>query len=69
VSPTSAGGLALFSGLPAGSYYAAVVAQLPSDGDDAWQDPAFLESLVAHATAFALGDGQSQALTFKLSDR
>ena len=30
----------------AGSYYAAAVAKLPPDGDDAWQDPAYLESLV-----------------------
>ena len=56
----------VFAGLPAGSYYAAAVAALPADGDDAWQDPAYLESLVARATAFALGEGQSQALTLKL---
>jgi hypothetical protein len=46
-------------GLPAGSYYAAAVAQLPDDGDDAWQDPAYLESLIGRATTFGLGEGQS----------
>ena len=66
-APTSAAGVAVFAGLPPGSYYAAAVAALPADRDDAWQDPAYLESLVAHATTFALGEGQSQALTFKLA--
>ena len=58
-----------FAAVPAGSYYAAAVAQLPSDGDEAWQDPAFLESLVGRATSFALGEGQSQALTLRFTDR
>ena len=66
---TNAEGVAGFAALPAGSYYAAAVAQLPSDGDEAWQDPAFLESLVGRATSFTLGEGQSQALTFKFTDR
>jgi len=52
--------------LPPGSYYATVVARLPADGDGAWQDPAYLETLVAHATAFALGMGQKQGLSLKL---
>jgi protocatechuate 3,4-dioxygenase beta subunit len=69
VASTNAEGVAGFAALPAGSYYAAAVAQLPSDGDDAWQDPAYLESLLAHATAFTLGEGQKQVLSLKLSDR
>jgi protocatechuate 3,4-dioxygenase beta subunit len=61
----SAGAITL-AGLPPGSYYASAVAQLPADGDDAWQDPAFLESLVPRAASFALGEGQRQVLTLKL---
>jgi hypothetical protein len=53
-------------GLPAGSYYAAAVAKLPPDGDEAWLEPAYLESLVPHATDFSLGEGQKQSLTLKL---
>jgi hypothetical protein len=59
-------GAITITGVAPGSYYTAAVAQLPPDGNDAWQDPAFLESLVPHATAFTLGEGQSQPLTLKL---
>jgi hypothetical protein len=52
--------------LPPGSYYAAAVAQLPADGEDAWQDPAYLESLVPRASTIALGDGQKQVLNLRL---
>jgi hypothetical protein len=62
----STDGVALMSGLPPGSYYAAAVAQLPPDGSDAWQEPAYLESLVGRAVTFALGEGQKQVLNLKL---
>jgi hypothetical protein len=62
------GAIAL-AGLPAGSYYAAAVAQLPPDSNDAWQDPVYLESLVARAASFALGEGQKQVLKLTLPDR
>ena len=54
------------SGLPPGSYYAAAVARLPPDGNDAWQEPAYLESLVPHARSLSFGEGQKQSLTLKL---
>jgi hypothetical protein len=54
------------AGLPPGSYYGAAIAQIPSDGRDAWQDPAFLESLVPRAASFALGDGDKRVLNLKL---
>ena len=54
------------SGVAAASYYAAAVAQLPADGNDAWQDPAFLESLLPRAASFALGEGQTQRLSLRL---
>ncbi len=55
-------GSASIKGMPPGSYYAAAVARLPPDGDDAWQDPAFLESLMPWASTVVLGDGQSQLI-------
>jgi protocatechuate 3,4-dioxygenase beta subunit len=68
IRQTAAGadGAIALAGLPAGSYYAAAVARLPADGDDAWQDPAFLESLVPRARDFAIGEGQKQVLNLKL---
>jgi protocatechuate 3,4-dioxygenase beta subunit len=66
VAAAAADGAMAFAGLPAGSYYAAAVATLPADGDDAWQEPAYLESLVGRAATFTLGEGQKQVLNLKL---
>jgi protocatechuate 3,4-dioxygenase beta subunit len=66
VASAGADGAILLTGLPAGSYYAAAVPALPPDGDDAWQDPGYLQSLVGRASAFALGEGQSHSLRLKL---
>jgi hypothetical protein len=46
------------TGLPFGSYYAVAVHSVPSDGDEAWQDPQFLTSLIPRASAVTLGDAQ-----------
>jgi len=59
-------GIVTLTGLPPGSYYAAAAAQLPADGADAWQDPAYLESLIPRASAIAFGEGQKQILNLKL---
>jgi Carboxypeptidase regulatory-like domain len=59
-------GTITISGLPPGSYYAAAIAKLPADGEEAWQDATYLESLVVHATAFTLGEGQQHVLNLKL---
>lgn len=66
VASAAADGAIALTGLPAGNYYAAAVAALPPDGDDAWQDPAYLQSLVGRASAFALGEGQAHLLALKL---
>jgi len=66
VAAAGADGAIALAGLPAGSYYAAAVATLPADGDDAWQEPAYLESLVGRAATFTLGEGQKQMLNLKL---
>jgi protocatechuate 3,4-dioxygenase beta subunit len=45
-------------GIPFGTYHAAAIRQVPSDGADAWRDPAFLESLIPGALTVVAGDGQ-----------
>ena len=57
------------AGLPFGSYYAAAVAQPPADGEDAWQDPEFLDSLASRASTVTLGDGQKVFLGLRLATR
>jgi hypothetical protein len=55
------------AGLPTGSYYAAAVTRIPEDGADAWQDPQFLESLVALASMVAVVDGGRAHLALELT--
>jgi hypothetical protein len=64
---TGADGNFAVSGLPEGQYYAVPVRNVPADGDEAWQDPAFLESLIPGATIVVIGDTASANL--RLSDR
>lgn len=52
--------------VPAGTYYVATVASIPIDGPDAWQDPAFLESLAAVATPVTIGDGERRTVNLRL---
>jgi hypothetical protein len=66
---TLAGSDGTFSltGLPFGSYYAVAVRSVPSDGDQAWQDPQFLTSLIPRASAVTLGDAQRVPLNLRLA--
>jgi hypothetical protein len=64
---TAQDGLYRLIGLPSGSYYAAAVTRLPVEGEEAWQDPAFLDTLAFRATMVTLGEGERQALNLKVA--
>jgi hypothetical protein len=53
------------AGLPYGSYFAVALPALPADGPDAWQDPAFLESIIPAASTVTLGDGQTTTVSLR----
>jgi hypothetical protein len=55
-------------GLAPGTYYAAAVTSLPSGGSDAWQDPAFLESLSGPSSSVTLGETDRASLTLTVVD-
>jgi len=55
---TDADGSFRIEALPPGSYSAVAVSALPADGDDAWQDPAWLASLVKDAVTVPLANGE-----------
>jgi hypothetical protein len=55
------------TGLPFGSYYAVAVRSVPSGGDEAWQDPQFLTSLIPRASAVTLGDALKGPLNLRLA--
>ena len=56
------------SGLPTGSYFVTAVTRTPA-GDDAWSDPQWLDSIRPGATSVALGEGQRQTVTVRVSSR
>ena len=65
--PTDPVGAFNVAGLPSGSYYAAAVAALPEDGEDAWHDPAFLDSLMPSASTVLIGEGQRVSVNPRLA--
>lgn len=67
--PTEADGSFSIAGLPAGTYYAVPVRDVPADGADAWQEPAFLESLLPAAMNVLVGEGVKASASFRLSGR
>lgn len=54
------------TGLPFGTYHAAAVTRVPSDGADAWEDPGFLDSLIPGASTVVVGDGQRTSINPRL---
>jgi hypothetical protein len=63
---TGADGRFGIEGLPFGSYYVAALAQLPVDGDEAWQDPALLESLAARASNVMIREGETSSIALNV---
>lgn len=61
---TNAMGAFTTTGLPFVSYFAAVVRSLPA-GDGAWQDPAFLDSILDSAIVTAIDEGQNGPLALR----
>jgi protocatechuate 3,4-dioxygenase beta subunit len=57
-------------GLPPGDYFVAPlsVADVPRDGETAWQDPEFLESIAGRATFATLTEGQKTSVSARLID-
>jgi protocatechuate 3,4-dioxygenase beta subunit len=63
-----ANGLFMLRGLPPGEYHVAPVsaADVPLDGETAWQDPEFLESIAGRSTFATLTEGQKTSISARL---
>jgi len=59
-------GIFHIAAIPAGAYYVATVSSIPIDGPDAWQDPAFLESLAPVVTTVTIGDGEKKTVNLRV---
>jgi hypothetical protein len=51
------------TGLSFGTYYVAAVTKLPPYGDDAWEDPEFLETLTRSASSVTIREGETSVVT------
>jgi hypothetical protein len=67
ITNVAADGSFSFSDIGDGSYYVAPMRRLPADGEDGWQDPAFLETLRHSAETVSVAGGVVRTLTSKLS--
>jgi Carboxypeptidase regulatory-like domain len=67
VAPEASGSFAV-RGLPPGDYHIAAVSVggVPRDGETAWQDPEFLESIASRAAFAALTEGQKLSISARL---
>jgi hypothetical protein len=66
---SSQDGAFTMTGVPAGSYFVAAAAAIPAGAEDAWQDPAFLETLISDASTVGLTERQKAVLTLRLRSR
>jgi protocatechuate 3,4-dioxygenase beta subunit len=66
---SAADGTFKFDAVPGGSYYLAAVGALPIDGDDAWQDAAFLDSLTPTASTVTVNDGEKRTIALRIKAR
>jgi hypothetical protein len=55
------------SGLSFGSYYVTTLAQPLPEGPDAWQDPAFLTTLMPRAASLTISEGQRVTRSIRVS--
>lgn len=55
------------SGLPDGSYYVAAVTAMPPEGDDAWQEPGFLDMLIPGASTITVVAGQDTSAQVRVN--
>jgi hypothetical protein len=62
---TSDDGTYTIEGLPFGTYYAFAPNELPPDGADAWQDPAFLETAARRASSVTVREGERTILDLR----
>jgi hypothetical protein len=60
-------GVFAITGLPAGSYYLAVVMRLPPD--NAWQEPLFLDDLRRDARVVTIAEGLRPSVTLNVPAR
>jgi hypothetical protein len=67
MASTGADGTFSIESLPDDSYYVAATVRLPDDGEDGWQDPAFLDSLRSIASTVTLSGSATRTITLRVS--
>ena len=57
------------AGLPFGAYYVTAASAVSAEGPEAWQDPAFLTSLISRAVSVTISEGQRVTRNIRTSSR
>jgi hypothetical protein len=66
---TNTEGVFTIEGLPQDSYYVVAAPQLPADGTDAWQDPAYLDAISERASTAIVTAGSVTSLNLRVTGR
>ena len=67
-APDASGAFRIAS-LSAGAYYVVGVRAVPIDGEDAWQDATFLDSMTPAAISVTVHDGEAQRIALRVPSR
>jgi hypothetical protein len=66
---TNAEGVFTIEGLPEDSYYVVASPRLPADGEDAWQEPEYLDTISARAGTVTVTAGSVTTLNLRVTSR
>jgi hypothetical protein len=66
---TSTEGVFTIEGLPQDGYYVVAAAQLPADGEEAWQEPNYLDAISARASTVTVTAGSLTSLNLRVTPR
>jgi Carboxypeptidase regulatory-like domain len=66
---TNAEGVFAIEGLPEDIYYVVASPQLPADGEDAWQEPEYLDAISARASTVSVTAGNLTNLNLRVTAR
>ena len=66
---TDAQGEFAIEGLPEDIYYVVASPQLPADGEEAWQEPEYLDTISARASTVSVTAGSLTSLNLRVTAR
>ena len=66
---TNTEGVFAIEGLPQDGYYVVAAPQLPTDGEEAWTEPGYLDAMSARASTVTVTAGSLSSLNLRVTPR